>query len=253
MTETAAVHIVTGAGSGIGRRIAERCGEDGAEVALFDRDPDGIAAVAAAMRSAGGAASEHVVDVSDAVAVLRAVEEVGDRRGRIDGLVNAAALLVEGSTTDLDEAALMHALSVNLLGPWRLIKAAAPWLRRSRGSIVNIASIEGLAAAPNHLAYGVSKAGLIGLTRSVAIDLAPEVRCNTVCPGTILTPMSETFLDRMPDPQAARELLAGKTMVGRLGTPDDIADVVRFLLSSESAFVNATTLVADGGRMARVP
>jgi meso-butanediol dehydrogenase/(S,S)-butanediol dehydrogenase/diacetyl reductase len=160
---------------------------------------------------------------------------------------------VEGSTTDLDEAALMHALSVNLLGPWRLIKAAAPWLRRSRGSIVNIASIEGLAAAPNHLAYGVSKAGLIGLTRSVAIDLAPEVRCNTVCPGTILTPMSETFLDRMPDPQAARELLAGKTMVGRLGTPDDIADVVRFLLSSESAFVNATTLVADGGRMARVP
>lgn len=253
MREGAVVHVVTGAGSGIGRRIAEQSASDGAHVALLDRDVEGLRRTAASIRDAGGSASEHVLDIAVSDEVTRTVEEIGEMFGRIDGLVNAAALLIEGSTTELDEAALLHALSVNLVGPWRIIKAAASLLRSARGSIVNIASIEGLAAAPNHLAYGVSKAGLIGLTRSVAVDLAPDVRCNTVCPGTIITPMSETFLDRMPDPSAARESLASKTMVGRLGTSDDIAAVVRFLLSSESAFVNAATLVADGGRTARVP
>lgn len=247
--------VVTGAGSGIGRRIAVAAAAEGAHVGLLDVSSDGLGGTAALIAEGGaGSCDQHPVDVASTVEVDRVIAATAATTGRIDGLVNAAAILVEGSTTEISELQLDWAIEVNLKGPWRTIRAAAPHLSASRsGAVVNIASIEGLAAAPNHLAYSVTKAGMLGLSRSVALDLGPDVRCNTICPGTILTPMSEGFLDALEDPSTARQQLADKTLVGRLGQPDDIAQATLFLLSPESAFINGTTLVIDGGRMSRVP
>lgn len=246
--------LVTGAGSGIGRGIAVHAASKGAHVVLLDRDEHGVAGTVDAIEALGtGSAEPHPVDLRDSRRTREVIERATSTQRSLDGLVNAAGILVEGTTTGLEEDDLLAALDVNLIGPWRTITAAAPALRASGGAIVNIASIEGLAAAPNHLAYSVSKAGLVALTRSVAVDLAPQVRCNTICPGTVLTPMSEGFLDQLDDPAAARALLASKTLVDRLGRPSDIATLTWFLLSAESSFINGTTIIADGGRLARVP
>lgn len=248
------VVLVTGAGRGIGRGIAQACARAGAAVVVVDVDEDTATEVADAIVAEDGRAHAVGADVTDPARVRAAVASGVAAFGRLTGLVNNAGILREGSVLELSEADWDAVVAVNLDAPFHCIRAAAPHLLEHGGAIVNIASIEGLAAGPRHVAYSATKGGLVNLTRAVAIDLGRRgVRCNAVCPGSVETPLYEAFLAGHDDPEAARQSLVDRNFAGRLGQPSDIGSAVVWLLSDQASFVNGASLVVDGGRMAKVP
>lgn len=142
---------------------------------------------------------------------------------------------------------------VNLTAPFLMIKAALPHLRVTKGTIVNIGSIEGLGSNPGHAAYCAGKAGLHGLTRAVAVDHGPEgIRCNAVAPGWIDTELNEEFIESMNDPTAFRQTIGNIHPVGRTGTSEEVAALVAFLAAEESGFITGQVYTVDGGRMAQL-
>ncbi len=233
--------LVTGGASGIGQATALRFVHEGAAVVVVDRaapradDP----AVAAGVRSL-------CADVSDAAAVERVVREAASLLGGIDGVVNAAGVTVDAALADTTDALWSKAIAINLTGPFLVCRAALPLLRRAPGvaTIVNIASAVGLHPLPNRAAYAASKGGLVALSKALAIELAPVVRVNALLPGAVDTPMVR---DRFGD--AARDALAARYALGRLGRADELADAVLYLTSGESSFVTGASLVVDGGRI----
>ena len=235
------VALVTGGRMGIGQAIARRLRDDGARVFTAQRgqDPD----------------FEHVeADLADAEAPARVVAGIVQRAGRLDILVNNAGFMQEALAEDMGLDAWERMLRVNLTAPFLLIKAALPHLRATRGAIVNIGSIEGIACNPQHAAYSATKAGLHGLTRAIAVDHGAEgIRCNAVAPGWIDTELSEAYIDSMPDPADFRRRIGRIHPVGRTGRPEDVAALVAWLASEESAFVAGQTYVVDGGRMTKLP
>jgi meso-butanediol dehydrogenase/(S,S)-butanediol dehydrogenase/diacetyl reductase len=154
---------------------------------------------------------------------------------------------------DMTLAMWQDNLMVNLTAPFLMIRSALPALRRTRGSIVNIGSVEGLAANPGHAAYCASKAGLHGLTRAVAIDHGDEgIRCNAVAPGWIDTPLNESFIENREDPEGFRRNIGRIHPVGRTGSPEEVAALVAFLAAEESSFITGQIYSIDGGRMAKL-
>jgi NAD(P)-dependent dehydrogenase (short-subunit alcohol dehydrogenase family) len=246
--------LVTGAGAGIGRAIALTCASAGAAVAVVDADGERAEAVATEVTQAGGSATALRADVAVWPEVQQVVADAVEALGGLTGVVNNAGILLEGPAGELAEDDWDRVLAVNLKAPWLCAKAALPHLQAGGGAIVNIASIAGLAAQPNHVAYSVSKAGVINLTRTLAIEYGRSgVRCNAICPGTIVTELMQSYLDGFPDPEAKRAELQDRNFAGRLGEPGDIAEAVVYLLSQRASYVNGATLVVDGGRTARVP
>ena len=241
--------IVTGAASGIGRETALRFAEEGAAVVCADRDLEGAGAVREAITAQGGAALALGVDITEERAVARLVDDALAARGRIDILVNNAGVTILGGVAELSEAAWRREIDVNLSGAWRVSKALWPHLAAAGGgAILSTASIAGVVAAPQDAAYVASKAGLIMLTRCMALDGAGAgIRANCVCPGFVDTPMFDGFLDQQPDPAAARAHAARRTPLGRIGAPRDIADGFVYLASDEAAWITGTALVIDGG------
>ena len=235
------VALVTGGRMGIGQAIARRLRDDGARVFTAQRgqDPEfeGIGA-----------------DLADARTPARLIAEVIQRAGRLDILVNNAGFMQEARAEDMGLDAGERMLRVNLTAPFLLIKAALPLLRATRGAIVNIGSIEGIACNPQHAAYAATKAGLHGLTRAIAVDHGGEgVRCNAVAPGWVDTELSEVYIESMPHPAAFRRQIGRIHPVGRTGKPEDVAAMVAWLASEESGFVAGQTYVVDGGRMVKLP
>lgn len=239
------VCVVTGAASGIGAAIASALADAGAHVALLDRDAAGCEKVASALQARGARAIAVACDIADEASVQAAGERVSADLGDCYALVNNAGLLRAGGLADVSLADWNHVLSVNLTGYLLCARAfAAPMRAAGRGSIVNVASISGLFPQTGSGAYSASKAGVLLMSRQMAVEWGPQgVRSNAICPGMIRTALSARFYEE-PGFEARR---AAVTASRRVGEPQDIADVALFLASPRSAYVNGAELSVDGG------
>jgi len=232
------VALVTGAGKRLGRAVALRLAEEGADVAVhYGTSAKDAAEVVGRIEELGQKAVAIQADLKSVDQIRRLLLEVGNELGRLDLLVNSAANFLPGSVISTTEEIWDGSLDTNVKAPFFVAQAAAPMLRRSKGSIVNFADTGGVLGWPGYIAHSVSKAGVINLTRSLAKALAPEVRVNAIAPGTITMPGDP------PDWQQEFVKLAALRKTGR---PADIADAVVYLATAE--FLTGHTLVLDGGR-----
>lgn len=243
------VALVTGAGSGMGAATAQVFAAEGAKVAVTDVNGAAAEAVAQAIRDAGGEAQAWALDVSNAEKVQKVIAETVERFGGLDALVNNAGISIFKpiGEPDYDEA-WDRGLAVMLTGTQRMIRAALPHLRRSKAPrIVNIASTEALGATAGHSAYSAAKAGITGLTRSLAVELGREgVTVNCVCPGPINTGMTERIPDEQKTIYAKR-----RTALGRYGEPEEVAHITVSLCLPAASYITGATIPVDGGLMAR--
>ncbi|WP_249010654.1 SDR family NAD(P)-dependent oxidoreductase [Conexibacter sp. DBS9H8] len=235
--------LITGAASGIGAAIARRLASEGGRVALVDRDPV-VPEYAASLDGVG-----YVVDVAARGAAETAVAQILSDLGGLDGLVNCAAIQRNGSALDVDDAAWEEVLAINLSAPLAWIRAALPPLLDSgAAAIVNLTSVAARHALPNNVSYVATKHGLLGVTRSVAVDFGRRgVRCNAISPGSINTPMFAEYVRRNPEKASG---LMDQNFAGRFGEADEVAALCAYLLSDEAGFTNGAEFLIDGGRTA---
>ena len=245
------VIIVTGSSDGIGRATASRLAADGAHVVIVARRPEPLAEAEAAIRNAGGSVETAQLDVSDGAAFDRLINDVAQRHGRLDGLVNNAAKTTIGKVVNITDEDWRDTFATNadaiLVGTRAALRLMLP---QKSGSIVNIASTNGRRAMVGMGAYSASKAALIHFSRVAAMEAAPHgVRVNALAPGMVLTPANEEFFKTQPAAKAAVETTIPANRAGR---PEEIAGAIRFLLSDDASFVNGVCLDVDGGKAAQL-
>jgi NAD(P)-dependent dehydrogenase (short-subunit alcohol dehydrogenase family) len=248
------VAIVTGAGGGIGSATVRRFAEEGSKVACVDIDGDAIAALVAAITAEGGDAIAIPADVSTREGNRRMVDETVAHFGGLDVLHANAAVQVMGRLEDTPEESWDRLEATNLRGVYLGIAEALPSLReREGGSVIVTASLLGIVGDADMPAYGAMKGGLRALCRSIATAHGPEnIRCNTICPGDVDTPMNIDFFEHQADPVAAREEVTRRYPLRRFATPDDVANVAVFLASDEASYISGIDIVVDGGLLARI-
>jgi len=237
------VAIVTGGARGIGREIALLFAREGADVALFDVNPEQLERTAQELRALGRRAEGLVVDVTDGKQVDDGVAKVLDKLGKVDILINNAGITKDGLLIRMDDAQWDRVLNINLKGTFLCTRAVARhMLKQRRGRIVSIASIVGLIGNPGQANYAASKAGIVGLTKSVAKELASRgITCNAIAPGFIKTEMTEAL------PDQAKQRLVEAIPMGTLGEPLDVAQAALFLVSDAARYITGHVLVVDGG------
>jgi 3-oxoacyl-[acyl-carrier protein] reductase len=244
------IAVVTGAGAGIGRAIAIAFGREGACVVATGRRELPLAEVVETIRTHGKHASLVVADVTRVADIDRLVETVIKRHGRIDVLVNNAGVMVSRTTVaDCPDDDWTGTLEANMTSVFRCSRRALPALIAARGAIVNIASIAGAKGSPSLASYAAAKAGVINLTKTMALECAANgVRVNAICPGYVETDMNRTYLEELR--KAGRyEALIGKHPLG-LGRPEDVAWAAVYLASDEAQWVTGVALPVDGGLLA---
>jgi NAD(P)-dependent dehydrogenase (short-subunit alcohol dehydrogenase family) len=242
------VALVTGAASGIGAATAQVLASEGARVIAADID---AAKAAASVAAFNGAARAVALDVTDDTAWAQAVATAQADFGGFDILVNCAGILERGTIADTEMASWNRVIDVNVTGTWRGCHHAVGHMKEhGGGAIVNISSVAGMVGDSFLMAYCASKGAVRLLTKSIAlycIDQANGIRCNSVHPGVIETPMVQNMFDQQPDPQAERRLWEGFVPGGRFGEPEDVAKMILYLVSDDARFVNGAEFVIDGG------
>lgn len=239
--------IVTGAGSGIGRATSELFAAEGARVVLVGRAKDRLERVRDSIVSRGGGAEVVIGDVTDPRTARHAVDAAVQRFSRLDILVNNAGVALMKRVDETDPSEWQSVLDTNLGSTFLFSRAAIPVMRGHGGSIVNVASEAGMVGFARYAAYSASKAAVVNLTRAMALDHARDrIRVNSVCPGSIETPLLEAYYKAFPDPASARRDDEASHPLG-IGTPDDVAWGILYLASDRARYVTGHALVIDGG------
>lgn len=238
------VALVTGASRGIGRATAIKLASYGATVIVnYQGSKEKAEEVVSTILASGGQAESYGCDVSDFESCGNMIGEIIKKYGHLDILVNNAGITRDGLIMKMSEEDFEKVINVNLKGAFHTIRHASRYFLKQRsGSIINISSVSGVSGNAGQANYSAAKAGLIGLTKSVAKELGSRgIRVNAVAPGFIETDMT----DAMPD--SAKEAIKGQITMGRIGTPDDIANVVAFLASDAASYITGQTIAVDGG------
>jgi 3-oxoacyl-[acyl-carrier protein] reductase len=237
------IALVTGASRGIGEAIAKRLASEGATVLAAARGAEALANVVSGIEKAGGRASALALDLADPGSIENAVKTALAAHGEIHVLVNNAGVTEDNLMLRMGREAWDRVLGTNLTGVFLLTQAVIKGMVRKRyGRIVNVTSVVGLMGNAGQVNYAASKAGLVGLTKSVARELASRnITCNAVAPGFIATAMTDKMTDE------AKAKMTGQIPLERLGTPDDVAAAVAFLASEEASYVTGTVINVSGG------
>ncbi len=248
------VAVVTGGAQGIGRAIAECFHREGASVVLLDREAETAQATAKALSGCPPASpvSFVEVDLADPGQIHRAAEHIKQTHGRVGILVNNAGIELGKPFAIISADEWDTVTNVNLRAAFLLSQALLPLFPATGGAIVNISSIHATHAFPDSVPYACSKAGLIALTRNLALELAPRhIRVNSICPGYIDTRLWEEYVRQSPDPGALASEVAALHPLGRRGIPADVAEAAVFLASEGASFITGANLVVDGGLTVR--
>jgi NAD(P)-dependent dehydrogenase (short-subunit alcohol dehydrogenase family) len=236
--------LVTGSTRGLGLAAARLFLERGAEIVIHGHESHGVArAVSSFAEEFPGRVEGYPADLGDRAACRRLAQQAG----AVDALVNNAGIFLEGAIADVDLALWQRSFAVNVTAPWILSRALLDSLRERRGVIVNVSSDAGLLGYPGISTYCATKGALIGLTRALAIELAPAVRAICVCPGPIETDMMQRSLEASGDPVAARQQWEAYPALRRIARPEEVAEAILFAASPRSSFMTGNLIVVDGG------
>jgi 2-keto-3-deoxy-L-fuconate dehydrogenase len=237
--------LVTGGASGIGAATCRELARAGAAVLVADLNLLAAEALATELSGASGVARAVQLDVTDPASIAKAAGEIA----ALDILVNNAGIGNVGTVADVSYEDFDRLMKVNVYSIFLVTQAFLPLLLQAHGSIVNIGSVAGMVGVKQRFAYCATKGAVLAMTRQLAVDYPKELRVNAVAPGTVQTPFVEGYLEKYHahEKDTVREQLVARQPIGRLGTPEDVASLVRYLCSAEAGFVNGTVVAIDGG------
>jgi NAD(P)-dependent dehydrogenase (short-subunit alcohol dehydrogenase family) len=245
--------VVTGAGSGIGKAIAQRLAEEGGKVLCVDLNAEAVATTVQNIQDTGGTAESFAADVSDAAQTDAFIQRCVEQYGSIDVLVNNAGVNLPGVFHEVSNEVIDKTLNVNVKGAIYGSRAAIPhMLKQGGGAIVNISSVNGLVSEPFLAIYSASKGAVVMLTKGIALDYAKQgIRCNCICPGWVDTPINYAHAEMLGGLEKVYASIDSFQPIGRPGEPREIAHLALFLASDEASFLTGSIITADGGMTAQ--